>query len=196
MFVAPFASVTATNGFPSVFRPVFANDGTSVRIIGYEEIPDAGLQFINRLTNTVDVTDPLDRGRLAAVDRDHMVTGIPAIVGVKKGFPNFNEVAAESLVEVTRRLELVKHANNGPVAETNQMYTLTVTNFFGVELWNSYTNRYPRNVELHGQLRRAALQLGLEQVGLVDADEALVDDFSTRLTVGDGRRKAVKHVLA
>jgi hypothetical protein len=36
------------------------------------------------------------------------VYGIPPIIGVKKGYPNFNEFALQTRVQITRRVELRK----------------------------------------------------------------------------------------
>src|SRR5690606_16480085 len=50
--------------------------------------------------------------------------------------------------------------------------------------------------ELHGHMGGAVLQLGLQQIGLVDADKALVDDLAARLTVADGAGEPVEDLLA
>jgi hypothetical protein len=39
-------------------------------------------------------------------------------------------------------------ATNSPPNETNQMYTLTISNVFGMEAWNSYSNAYPRPLQV------------------------------------------------
>ena len=41
------------------------------------------------------------------------IHGVPWIVGAKKGLPNFNEYSVETIVQVSRRLEVDKgNANN------------------------------------------------------------------------------------
>src|SRR2546423_317327 len=41
---------------------------------------------------------------------------------------------------------------SGPVGQfqgiTNQLYLLSISNKFGLEAWNSYTNPYPRTLQL------------------------------------------------
>jgi len=71
-------------------------------------------------------------------------SGIPLVVGAKKGFPNFNEFAMWSEFLVSRKLQLTRTATNLPPNSTNLMYTLSISNLFGVELWNSYQAAYPR----------------------------------------------------
>jgi hypothetical protein len=67
---------------PSVFRPVFTNDGNVVFICGYVEEP--GNAFTNHWR---DLTVPSER---AALQGDDYVSGIPLVIGAKTGFPNFN----------------------------------------------------------------------------------------------------------
>jgi hypothetical protein len=78
------------------------------------------------------------------------VYGVPWIIGAKKGFPNFNEFSLQSLVGITRRLQVTRTQTNAPPPtsvdfsrfHTNEMYTMCVSNYVGVEFWNSYTNNY------------------------------------------------------
>ena len=71
---------------------------------------------------------------------------MPWIIGAKKGFPNFNEFSMQDVVKVARKLQLVRPTTNSPPSITNQMYVVSVTNSFGVEFWNSYTNGYTNNL--------------------------------------------------
>jgi hypothetical protein len=76
------------------------------------------------------------------------VYGVPWIIGAKKGFPNFNEFSMENVVGITRRLQVIRPAINPSTSvdfsgfQTNQMYTMCISNQLGVECWNSYTNNY------------------------------------------------------
>ena len=96
---------------------------------------------------------------------------MPWIVGAKKGLPNFNEYSVESLVQVSRRLEVNKqHINNIHPSmsanwRTNQMYTLGITNVFGMEAWNSYTSTYPRRLAMDV---RQSYQIGLWDHGITN----------------------------
>ena len=135
---------------PSVFRPVFANQtsGTNlgVFIIGYEEVTNASL-----LTQQmVDLSDPISRQTLKHVDDQHMAYNIPLVIGAKKGFPNFNEFAMQTLVQVTRKLQFTRqNGPNSPISQTNQMFLVGISNVFGVEAWNSYMTNFPRPLRLY-----------------------------------------------
>ena len=145
--------------FPSVFRPIFRRIGTNVVIAGYREVINADMANARLAPTMVELDstnppvtvfpvygtpiDPLGRDK-----NEPMVSGVPLIVGAKKGFPNFNEFAMQSQVMVTRLLEFRRNVSNGPVTQTNQMYVLGITNTFAVEAWNSYLTNYPRDLQL------------------------------------------------
>ncbi|MGA3141539.1 MAG: hypothetical protein ABSF10_00645 [Verrucomicrobiota bacterium] len=131
---------STTNFYPSVFRPIFSNDGANVFITGYEPVvlsPGLGL-------NDPHLTLPMDVTTLPLGTSTNNVYGIPWIIGAKKGFPNFNEFSMESIVQVTRRLEITRPSINAPLNayQTNQMYILSISNLLGVECWNSYNSNY------------------------------------------------------
>jgi hypothetical protein len=136
---------------PSVFRPLFGvtngPGGTNIVFVkGYEEVdnvrdlPDVGSRWFELGTNTP-----------AGVNERDMLWGVPLVVGAKKGLPNFNELAMQTMVQMTRKLEFRRPttAANAEVNETNVMYTLSISNVLGVEAWNSYSNAYPRRLALH-----------------------------------------------
>lgn len=137
---------TAYPYLPTVFRPLLEHvqlpDTNAVFITGFTEVRNAN-QFLTLPYR--DLNNLVDR---QAVTTNDMVYGIPLVVGAKKGFPNFNELAMETVVQATRKLEFRRAANGGPVTETNEMYILTVSNTFGVEAWNSYSNAFPRQLEM------------------------------------------------
>lgn len=130
------------NNYPSVFRPVFGKTPTNIFIAGYVEV-----------TNTFDLTRnrwrdlnlPVDRLNLG---RDDNVFGVPWVVGAKKGYPNFNEFTLQTMAQVSRKLELRKSSINSLPNQTNQMYVLGVSNLFGIEAWNSYTQDFRRSFAL------------------------------------------------
>jgi hypothetical protein len=127
---------------PSVFRPLFTNDNDRIYICGYEE--ENGLGYTNAWR---DLNDPAARGALQA--RDY-VYGIPVVIGAKKGFPNFNAFAMQTVFQISRRLEITRPSTNAPKStwQTNQMFILGISNVFGVELWNSFRTNYPRAVDI------------------------------------------------
>ena len=136
-----------TNAFPTIFRPLFLTtdtNGTQVFIIGYEELTNhAGLMnqppMLRRLTHTNNIW----------VNTRDFVAGIPVVVGARKGFPSFNELELRTKIEVVRKLEFLKHlATDLTPYLTNQMILLSITNEFGVEAWNAWTNPYPRDLQM------------------------------------------------
>jgi hypothetical protein len=123
---------------PSVFRPLFTNDGGVIYICGYAE--ETGTNLLNATMR--DVADPVDR---AAIQSTDMVYGVPAIVGAKKGWPNFNEFGLQNDIVVSR--SLVFH-RVGSTLNTNQVYQVGISNAFGIEAWNSYSAAFTRPLEM------------------------------------------------
>ena len=126
---------------PTVFRPLFTNDQGIIYISGYEEEPGTNILAVPLR----DLSSADDRQALQPTD---MCRGIPAIIGARKGFPNFNELAMQTQVSVTRRLEFRRPDLGSPVNETNQMYLMSISNSFGVEAWNSYQTAFSRDLLL------------------------------------------------
>jgi hypothetical protein len=116
---------TSTNAFPSVFRPRFATNGGAVFL--------AGFTHDNRASTLPDwlASNPYR---------------VPLVIAARKGFPAFNEFVLRTDVVTQRKLQLTRSSNEpGTIPNgTNQMYTLTLSNFFGVEAWNPYEAPYPR----------------------------------------------------
>ncbi len=123
---------------PSVFRPVFTNgfaNGTRVvKIIGYQEV----LRTNALLEPWLEITN-VPTGRVVT----NNVYGVPWIVGVKKGLPNFNEFQLESAAQVTRRVRAVKSSPGDRNPTYQQSWSLGITNSLGAETWNSYTQAFP-----------------------------------------------------
>lgn len=132
--------------FPLVMRPRFlrGNDG-SVRIFDYVEVGNHAREQISRPWRDLDL--PADRG---ALQPDDNVYGVPWVIAAKKGLPNFNEFGVLTSLQLTRKLQINKTRPNAPVSlwQTNQMMVLSVSNLFGVESWNSYTQAYPRPLQV------------------------------------------------
>ena len=134
------------NDLPSVFRPIFrvsvtngAAGGTNVSIVGYREVRNAA--------DTVGPWIDMQQNPLLVTSNAN-VYGIPYVVGAKRGFPNFNEFELRTAVQVSRKLELVKRVQNGPIVSTNQMLLIGISNLFGIEAWNSYSSNYTRRLQL------------------------------------------------
>jgi hypothetical protein len=142
-----FGVPTATNGFPSAFRPVFAslNNGNQIFISGYQEVTNASA-FLNQ--RVLDLTVPGDRRNLR--QNIQMVWGVPLVIGAKKGLPNFNKFSLQTQVQVTRKLQFHRPGTSttADVNEIDQMFVVGITNAFGVQAWNSYATPFPRSVRL------------------------------------------------
>jgi hypothetical protein len=149
---------TSTNAYPTVFRPLFSRDAAGF---------GANL-FISGFTNVASITGPGD-GQLAlpvevaalaetnvqVVNLPVNVYGIPWIIGARKGLPNFNEFAMESIFQLTRKLQVTRqntndtYVNNPGDYHFNQMFTLSLTNQLAVECWNSCSNDFTDPVTIY-----------------------------------------------
>ncbi len=165
--------------FPTIFRPVFSRSGglrgTNIFISGYfEELPPvqgktpAGNQFSIPLSLPENLYINTNLGYQGAVYEipEYPLTSnpyarssfmdvvniysAPWIIGAKKGFPNFNQLAIESVIQITRKLQVDKIAVGTPRANwmTNQMYFIGISNLLGAESWNSYSADYTRGLQL------------------------------------------------
>ncbi len=97
------------------------------------------------------LAQPIDAATLSALSAttniNNLATnvyGVPWIIGAKKGFPNFNEFQMENVFQLTRKLQLtrpnttVNYSSNPGAYTFSQQLTVSLTNMFGVECWNSY----------------------------------------------------------
>jgi hypothetical protein len=145
---------TTTNFYPSVFRPLFSRDadglGTNVFISGYTNVPSVTGATDNQFALPMDVSDLSTMGG-PVINLAVNVYGVPWIIGAKRGFPNFNELAMENAFQLTRKLQVVRSSTNAPLNtySYNQMYLLNLTNRLGVECWNSYANAYTNPVTIY-----------------------------------------------
>ena len=149
--------------FPSVFRPVFEHDNLgNVFIIGYTNL--SSTFGLNTVAGTADrqLALPYEVENITNFSPNFTpitdvngyiinVYGVPWIVGAKKGWPNFNEYAMESVFQLTRKLQVTRPSTNSPISDYqyNQMFNLSLSNQFGVECWNSYSNDYTRSVDMY-----------------------------------------------
>lgn len=175
-FTANLYDATTTNNaspaYPTLFRPLFAFNTNGwpsndfIKIVGYTT-NGTDTNLLN--LPTYELADPDSRlalytnagGISATGDGTNslcLIAGTPVIIGVKKGYPNFNEFGVQTIFSNTRRLEFVKTngTNIGPMAlaggiplvDTNQSQVIGLTNIFGFEMWNSYAAPFPRALTL------------------------------------------------
>jgi hypothetical protein len=149
--------------FPTVFRPVFHLDPGTTNIFIVDFVDETGPGMYNRV---VQRTGPAMRwhtlddsstwpGKGPApttggdFDTNDFFYGVPFIVGAKKGFPNFNELAIQTVANFSRKLEFRKDApSDSTPKQTNQMFIVGVSNAVAAEAWNSYDRPYPRNLRM------------------------------------------------
>src|SRR5262249_44108981 len=138
------------------FRPLFGRDKQDrVFIVGFREVVDSTIPLVRGsgpISGMLDLNVPGDRQK-ATPGNLVMAYGVPLIIGARKGFPNFNEFSMETAVNVTRKIQILsqtgKPASTLRAIATNQMYVVTISNVFGLEAWNSYSNAYPRELRMY-----------------------------------------------
>jgi hypothetical protein len=140
-----FPGGTNLYAMPTVFRPRFGVEGSNVFLIGFTEVTNNASTVLALPFR--DLNDARDRDQLRANPNEN-VYGVPYIIGAKRGLPNFNEFALKNVAQMTRKLEVRKPSETSPAGDwmTNQMYLLSVSNQFGIELWNSYNTEFKRQV--------------------------------------------------
>ena len=143
--------------YPTVIRPVYTKSPTNIYISGWEEVTN-----VTQVFRTENVTNGVAD---LFLDRAIPPTGKPLsnltvsmfgqhlIVGAKKGHPNFNELTLQTTAEVARKLEVVKPSAGVPPNQTNEMFVVSLDQRWGMEAWNSYTNRYTRPVFMIGEVQ-------------------------------------------
>ncbi len=119
---------TCQLAFPSVFKPLFMHDSSGIFICGYTNDNDASTAQ-SWFANSPE--------------------GIPLIIGVKKGLPNFNEFVFQTFGQFTRKLEVGRPRTNSPPNQTNQIILLSLSHSFGVETWNSYPNAFSNSFQIY-----------------------------------------------
>jgi len=144
----------STDAFPTVFRPLFSRDadglGTNVFISGYTNVPSVTGPNDSQFALPVDAED-LAVTNGAVIDWPMNVFGVPWIIGARKGFPNFNELAMDNAFQLTRKLQVTRSDSNAPPSaySYNQMYLLSLTSQLGMECWNSYSDAYSNSVTIY-----------------------------------------------
>jgi hypothetical protein len=140
-----------TNQEPPIFRPLFAvtNQGTTnaaLYIVGYTNVPP-GTAYQQLMHNQDPWVDPTAVLSLTNTIRaNDNVWGVPWIVGAVKGLPQFDQYSYQNRIFFDRKLLFVRQVSGGqvqtnePPAYTNQFYEMSISNIFGMDAWNPYTN--------------------------------------------------------
>ena len=128
---------TTQISYPSVFRPQFKqiiSSGAAGNVTNTYITNWVSVGTFNDLSTLPwkGITEPISAGE------DCMIWGVPLVIGVKKGLPNFNEYSYTTSLGITRKLNFIRPNTNAPPTITNQFYNFSISNQFGVELWNSY----------------------------------------------------------
>lgn len=139
--------------FPSVFRPLFkmqpgAGGTNTILIHAFEEVTNAE-QVLDPYVRWIDPTTLATNPPIGSHD---MVYGVPVVIAARKGFPNFNEFAMQTSVQLTRKLEFRREPSLGRINETNVMHLLSISNLFGIEAWNSYLNAYSNTLGMRAEV--------------------------------------------
>jgi hypothetical protein len=149
---------------PNVFRPIFYVTNelnlsglvvTNVYIRGYTEVTSA-YEADAPLSVPWNIENPAVLGSLpmglhvgsSAIN----VFGVPMIVGAEKGLPNFNEFYMESAFQLTRKIVVTRSSTNVTLSTTftnYEQFSLSLSNNFGVECWNSYRSNYTRPIDIY-----------------------------------------------
>jgi len=136
---------------PTVLRPTFRRQingsYTNIFIGGFAEVGIVTGTNGAQLSVPLDLNDDADRAVAGAVP-DQNIYDVPWIIGVKKGFPNFNEFAMQSVAQITRKLQVRKPSLFSPPNTTNQLFVVGISNVFAFEAWNSYASNYARAVQI------------------------------------------------
>lgn len=131
--------IQTTNRLPTVFRPLFTRRGTDVFITGYEQVVGDATPYL---------LQPVEAQLVGnGTDMRINVYGVPWVVGAKKGLPNFNEFAMQTVFDITRKLKIRRRDfSRGSHYETNQLYVIGLSNAVAAEFWNSYRDDYTNAV--------------------------------------------------
>ncbi|MGV3771502.1 MAG: hypothetical protein ACO1QB_01280 [Verrucomicrobiales bacterium] len=135
--------------YPAVFKPIFTKTATNLYISDFIEVENA-----DWLSSTPFLTleEYLASNNTVGETTNAFLYGQPLVIGAKKGHPNFNEFSVESVVQVSRKMELVKNTQTGPAVATNQMFIVNIDNLWGIEGWNSYARDYNRDVTISADI--------------------------------------------
>jgi hypothetical protein len=184
---ANILDATTTNYYPSVFRPLFWKTNEECGSVWQTNIYIAGYQYVREPLSGNDppiLNTPMDPGDglvpFGLSGLTNNIYGIPWVIGVKKGLPNFNGFELDNTLFIERKLQFTR-SDNTPnsttrIYTTNQMYLMGVSNAFAMDDWNSYANPYNNQVTVYAQDNLA--------VGLTNSvGFSIVNQFSTNTGV-------------
>ena len=164
---------TTTDWFPTIFLPQFTQLSSS----GSTSPPVA---FVSGyITN-------LNRGT-ALQWASTNIYGVPAVVGAKKGLPNFNEHVFQTSFQITRKLELSKPATNAPPNQTNQIMLLSISNLFAAEIWNSYSNAFSNDFRVFVSNNFSALLVNAADGSSTPFNASSVSDYPIFFRTGTNK---------
>jgi hypothetical protein len=154
------ATTNFNYNLPHVFQPVLekVNNNGDIFIVGY--VPVSPYDPADPATLAQHLAAPVPLSNLSRAVAPTVflngrapvnVYGVPWIIGAKKGLPNFNQFALLTTAEFTRKLEYTRTSVDPKTAiyKTNQMYIIGISNNMGVAFWNSYSNVYPRPLNVY-----------------------------------------------
>jgi hypothetical protein len=131
---------------------VFRREGDALFIVGYRSVEQVNPPGDPVFVKPIDPDNPaefnsLPEGMVLPIN----VYGVPWVIGAKKGWPNFNEFAMQSVFQITRRLQVTRASLGAPRStwRTNVMYLIGISNVLGVEMWNSYRSNFNRAVDIY-----------------------------------------------
>ena len=68
-------------------------------------------------------------------------------MGARKGFPNFNQFSVAPIVQISRKMQIVKDSFNNLIG-TNVQHIVGISNVTAAQCWNSYATSYGRGVTI------------------------------------------------
>ena len=108
---------TTNSLYPSVYRPYFTstnvNGRTVIFISGYELVngPIDPSTLPAYFIRPLDLNNASDRSTILQAPTYVNIYGAPWVIGARKGFPNLNEVAIQSVAQLTRKLQVIRPNN-------------------------------------------------------------------------------------
>jgi hypothetical protein len=156
---------TTTNYYSSVFRPLFWKTNEECSDVWQTNIYITGYQYVHEplpsnnppiLSIPVDANDASLPFGLSGITNN--IYGIPWVIGVKKGLPNFNAFELDNSFFIERQLQFTRNSAAlaspgqlfpyGRTYATNQMYIMGVSNMLAIDDWNSYASNYNNQVTI------------------------------------------------
>jgi hypothetical protein len=191
--------------FPSVFRPIYGMTTTNILIVGWEpqETANFAMQAVSDITRFRSPAQYFTNANGVNITNVSFY-GQPWVVGVKKGWPNFNEFSIETFAQVTRKLEVLKDAGKEKqkvdtntlqtlADHTREIYLVGFSNTFGVEAWNSYMRTNRRELQLITEVRA---EFGVDRVTKRDTNGNVLQSFNVPLNLTNPVIQMVKSMTS